>query len=512
MAAERLSMRQTREILRQRWELRRTQREVGQSLGISPSSVWEVVHRAKRGGLVWEEVRSLTEDALEERIYGPKIDKTSRAKPDCAALHTERRKPGVTLELLHLEYLEKNPNGYRYSQFCEIYRRWCKRRRLSMRQVHRAGEKGFFDYSGKKPHYTDQKTGEQIEVELFVAVLGASNYTFAEATLTQKVHDWIGSHVRAFAYFGGVPSLLVPDQLKSGVTKACRYEPEIQRTYEEMAEHYNTVVLPARPAHPRDKAKVEVGVQIAQRWILARMRNQKFFSLDELNERIGELLEELNARTMRIYRASRRDLFEKLDRPALKPLASDRFVCGEWKHAGVNIDYHIEVDGHYYSVHHGLVHERVEARITASTVEVFHKGQRHTSHARSYERGRFTTLTEHMPRSHRENAQWTPSRILHWAKTLGPQTEALAQAILAERPHPEQGFRSCLGIFRLGKRYGNDRLEAASGRALQIGARTYRHVESILKHGLDRVALTPSTETEKPPIDHENIRGRDYYN
>jgi transposase len=437
--------------------------------------------------------------------------KDDRPLPDWGTLHAERRRVGVTLELLHLEYLAQHPDGYRYSAFCERYRRWLKDRHLSMRQEHLAGEKLFVDYSGKKPHYIDGKTGLPVEVELFVAVMGASSFTYVEATATQKGPDFIASHVRAFEFFGGVTGMLVPDQLRSGVTVPCRYEPGIQRTYDELAKHYGTAVVPARPGHPRDKAKVETAVLVAQRWILARLRNQTFFSLDELNQRIWELLDELNDRPMRIYRASRRELFERLDRPALRPLPVERFVYADWKAARVNIDYHVELDGHYYSVPHALVREKVELRITASTVEVIHRNQRVASHPRSSKRGMHTTTAEHMPKSHQQHREWTPSRITHWAGTVGVKTEELVAAILRERTHPEQGYRSCLGILRLGKRYGNERLEAACARALVAGARSYRHVESILKHSLDRVADIEQRSNAKS-IDHENVRGRDYYN
>ena len=301
MAAERLSMRQLKEILRQKLVLGRSHRLIAQSLGVSAGSVGGVVCRAKAAGLDWAQIEMVDEATLETRLYGPPEGTAGaeRPLPDPAYIHAERSKPGVTLELLHLEYLEKHPNGYRYTQFCEGYRRWAKRRRLSMRQVHRAGEKLFVDYSGKRPSIVDPKTGEVIEVELFVAVLGASNYTYAEATRTQQIADWIGAHVRCFDFLGGVPRDVVPDQLKSGVTGACRYEPKIQRTYEELARHYETTVLPARPAHPKDKAKVERAVQVVQRWILARLRHRTFFSIGELNEAIGELLEELNDRTMK---------------------------------------------------------------------------------------------------------------------------------------------------------------------------------------------------------------------
>lgn len=512
MAAERLSMRQLKEVLRQKWVLGRSHRQIAPSVGISAGSVGGALCRATAAGLDWKQVEALDEATLEARLYGPPEGTagTNRPLPDPAYIHAERSRPGVTLELLHLEYLEKHPDGYRYTQFCEVYRRWCKRRRLSMRQVHVAGEKVFVDYSGKQPSIVDPKTGEVIAVELFVAVLGASNFTYAEATLTQQVADWIGAHVRCFEYFDGVPRDVVCDQLKSGVTKACRYEPKIQRTYEELARHYETTVLPARPAHPKDKAKVEVGVQIAQRWILARLRHRTFFSLTELNEAIAELVEDLNDRTMRTYRASRRELFERIDRPALRPLPAERFIIGEWGTAKPNIDYHVDVDGHYYSVPHTLRDETFDIRTTRTTVEIFLRTVRIDCYARSYERGRHTTRTEHMPKAHQAQAEWSPSRLVRWANTIGPQTASLVEAIIAERRHPEQGYRSCLGILRLSKKYGAERLEAACARAVAVGARSYRHVDSILKNGLDRTPLPTETTTTKTAT-HENVRGRDYY-
>ena len=517
MATERLSMRKTREILRQKWAMKRTHREVAASLRVSAGAVGEAVGRGRRAGLeTMAAVDALSDEALDALLYGARRPPaTERPAPDCRYLHAERRRPGVTLELLHLEYLERHPDGYQYTQFCEIYRRWLSWRGLSMRQVHRAGEKLFVDYAGKKPHYFDAGTGERVECELFVAVLGASNFTFAEATRSQTGPDFIQSHVRAFAFLGGVPEAIVPDQLKSGVTTACRYEPGIQRTYEEMALHYGTTVLPARPASPRDKAKVEVAVQIAERWILARLRNETFFSLDALNLRISELLDDLNERTMRLYGTSRRALFERLDQPALRALPAERFVYADWKRCRVNVDYHVEVDHHYYSVPHALIHEELEARFSTMTVELLHGGKRVASHRRSYERGRHTTVAEHMPKAHQKHLEWSPSRIVNWAQTIGPKTAALADAILQERRHPEQGYRSCLGILRLGKRYGDERLEAACARALAVGARSYRHVDSILKAGLDRMPLPEPTEDASPTAvapNHENIRGRNYYN
>jgi len=470
MTTERLSMRQIREILRQKWVLGRPHREVAESLRIGLGTISVVLEKAKQAGLDWPTVQTLTDEALEARLYTRPLvalpASAPRPWPDCAYIHRERRKPGVTLELLHLEYLEKHPDGYRYTQYCEIYRRWLTDRGLSMRQVHRAGEKLFVDYSGKKPALIDSTTGELIEVEFFVAVLGASNYTYAEATRTQQVHDWIGSHERAFAFFGGVTEVVVCDQLKSGVTRPCRYEPGLQHTFEEFGQHYNTVILPARPKRPRDKPKAEVAVQVAQRWILARLRHERFFSLAALNARVRELLEPLNAKVMRAYRASRRELFAQLDQPALRPLPTEPFALGEWTiDARVNIDYHIDVHGHYYSVPYQLLH-----------------------------------------------LEWSPLRLIDWARTIGPQTAALVAAILADRPHPEQGYRSCLGILRLAKGYGGERLEAACGRAGAAQARSYRHVDAILKHGLDRLPLAVEAHAPLTLVPaHENLRGPAYY-
>jgi transposase len=504
-------MRKTREILRQKWGLERSHREVAQSLEVSVGMVSATLVRARATGLTtWAAVEALGEAELEARLYGPSRS-AARAVPDCLWIHSERQRKGVTLELLHHEYLEQHPDGYRYTQFCEHYRRWCRKRRLSMRQVHRAGERLFVDYAGQKPTVVDRETGEAREVELFVAALGASSYTYAEATESQRSADFIASHTRALEFFGGVPELVIPDQLKSGVVRACRYEPGLQRTYEEWAHHCGTTILPARPKKPRDKAIVEVAVQVVERWILARIRHETFFSLAELNARIRELLTELNDRPMRAYGQSRRERFEGLDRPALRPLPAERFEHAEWKHAKVNIDYHVELDRHFYSVPHPLVHERVELRFTATTLEVFHKEQRVAAHRRSPRRGQYTTRPAHMPKAHQKHLQWTPSRLIHWGRSMGPKTAELLEAILADRPHPEQGYRSCLGILRLSKQYGPERLEAACARALPVRARSYRHVQSILKNGLDRVRSADDRKASRPPVRHENVRGGDYY-
>lgn len=515
MSTERLSMRKTKEILRHKWQLGRSHREIAKSLQVSVGAVGTTAARAQEAGLCWDQICQMSEPELEVRLYGRLSEAAlQRPAPDCAWIHRERRRAGVTLELLHQEYLSEHPDGYKYTQFCEQYRKFLAARRLTMRQVHIGGEKMFVDYAGKRPWLVDPGTGQRHQVELFVAVLGASNYTYAEATRTQQGPDFIASHIRAYEFMGGVARDTVCDQLRSGVQTPCRYEPKIQATYELMAQHYGTTILPARPLHPRDKAKVEVGVQIAERWLLGRLRNQTFFELEALNEQLWALLEDLNQRPMRVYRASRAELHQRLDRPSLQPLPTERFVYCLWLTPRVNIDYHVEVDHHYYSAPHGLVHQKVDARVTATTVELYHHSQRVAVHPRSYRPGLHTTKTEHMPKAHQKHLEWSPTRIQHWASTVGPRTQQLVLAILQERPHPEQGYRSCLGILRLGKRYTDARLEAACDRALAGGARSYRHVESILKNGLDRLPLTPADSDPAPakaPGDHPNIRGRGYY-
>jgi transposase len=514
VATERLTMRNAREILRTKWELGLSNREAARSTGSSAGSVDKVLKRARSAGLTsFAEVAALSDDELMARLYSEPQSggvASARPEPDCAWIHRERSRPGVTLDLLHQEYLVQHPGGYQYTAFCDRYREFLKRRGMVMRQPHIAGDKMLVDYSGKRPHIVDVRTGEVIAVELFVAVLGASNYTYAEATRTQQVPDFVGSHARAFAFFGGVSRAVVPDNLKSAIVRACRYEPELQRSYEHMAQHYGTAIVPARPHKPRDKAKVEVAVQIAQRFILARLRDRVFHTLAALNEAMWELLDQLNARTMRTYGKSRRELFESLERATLLPLPTDRFELTEWKKAKVNIDYHVVFRERLYSVPSRYVHEDVWVCATANSVEVQLRGRRIALHARGGN-GRYATLREHMPSAHRAHAEWTPSRILSVAEHVGPATHALCTAILADRPHPEQGFRSCLGIVRLCKRYGDARVESACARSLSVRGRSYRSVESMLRSGLDKVPIANADESAAATAEHENIRGRDYY-
>jgi len=510
MGASRLPMRRIREILRLKYEGGLGHRAIARSCGVGLGTVSEYVGRARRAGLGWPLPPELDDAALEARLFVLAVPGRERASPDLVGIHQELKRAGVTLHLLWEEYRGVQENGYGYSQFCEIYRRWARKLRPSMRQQHRAGEKTFIDFSGKRPHLVDRQTGEEVPVELFVAVLGASGYIYAEATRTQKLDEWVGAHTRMVEYFGGSTELWVPDQLKSAVTKSCRYEPGLNRTYQDLAEHYSTVVVPARPGKAKDKAKVESTVLVAQRWILARLRNRTFFDLGELNEAIWELLEQLNARPLQKLGVSRCELWERLDRPALLPLPANPYELAQWKSCRVNIDYHVEVDHRFYSVPYQLVHEQVEMRYTASIVEAYFKGNRVASHRRRYDRGP-ATLPEHMPSSHRAHAEWTPSRLIRWGEKTGPATGRLVAGILSSRPHPEQGYRACLGIMRLGRHHGDERLEAACARAERLRSYSYRTVKNILASVQDRLPLEDEQAPPAPAPSHHNIRGPQYY-
>jgi len=505
-------MRKVKEILRLKFEVGCGQRQIARSCAIGKTTVAECLARFEDSGLSWAQAAELDEAALEHKLYPPSVAVSAqeRAVPDWPHIHQELRRKGVTLTLLWYEYKGVHPDGYQYSWFCDQYRAWSAKLDVVMRQEHRAGEKLFVDYAGQTIEVVDRRTGEIRAAQIFVAVLGASSYTYAEATWSQQLPDWISSHVRAFAFFGGVPELAVPDNLRSGVSKAHRYEPDLNPTYQDLASHYGVAVLPARVRKPRDKAKAEAGVLLVERWILAALRNRTFFSLEEVNREIARLLKRLNTRPFKKLPGSRRELFEQLDRPALRPLPAQPYAFAEWKKVRVNIDYHVEVEGHYYSVPYQLVRKSLEARYSERTVECFHKGQRVASHVRSQLKGRHTTVAEHMPTSHRQYAEWTPQRLVRWAEKTGPATASLVQNILERRAHPQQGFRSCLGIMRLGKSFGEERLEAACRRALTLGACSYKSIESILRQGLDNRALPEQQELELA-IAHENIRGSDYY-
>src|SRR5579862_6377527 len=467
-----LTMRQLRQMLRLHHE-GASARQIGRVLGAARSTIQDNLERAAKAGLGWPLAVELTDAALEERLFskaGVRPGQRRRREPDWAQVAREMKRPGVNLTVLWEEYRESHPDGYGYSRFCDLYREFERRLSPVMRQHHAAGDKIFVDYSGKKIAIADAQTGEVHSAEIFVGVLGASNFTYAEATFTQSLPDWIGAHVRMFRLLQGVPRLVVPDNLKSAVHKASFYDPDINRSYGAMAAHYNVGILPARPRKPRDKAKVEAGVRFAQTYILGRLRNQTFFSLAEANAAIGEVLERMNGKVMRKLGVSRRQLFESIDRPALQPLPDKEWEYAEWRLARVGLDYHVEVDGFYYSVPHGLIRDEVDVRIGERTIEIFHRGERVGAHQRRYGGQRHGTHAEHMPSAHRRYAEWSPERFRRWAKSIGPNTVGLVTAVLANRPHPEQGFRTCLGILRLYRGIAAERAERVSARALAIGA------------------------------------------
>jgi transposase len=490
-----------------------SKRQIAVSLNIGRTSARDYINRANRAGLGWPLPEELSDGDLEALLFptAVAVSPCLRPPPDWPILHRELRRPGVTLSLLWEEYRAVHPMGFGYSRFCELYRAWKGKLAPTMRQNHVAGEKMFVDYAGATLEVIDPFTGEVQTAQIFVATLGASSLTYAEATWSQKLPDWIGSHTRAFSYFGGVPRQVVPDNLKAAVVKACLYDPEVNRTYAEMAAHYDTAIVPARPRKPRDKAKVEVGVQVVERRILARLRNRRFFSLAEANQAIAELLEELNGRVTKHLGASRRRLFEAIEQATLKPLPTQAYEYAEWKRRRAGLDYHVEVAKHYYSVPHALAKQRLWARITDRTIEVFHKDRRVAAHLRGPANRRHTTVDEHMPSAHRRHASWSLERIRRDAEANGPNTEILVDLILANRPHPEQGFRSCIGILRLARSHGEARLEAACERALEIGALSYSSLASILKNNLDRRKPAKSSEPTSPAIKHGNIRGPQYF-
>ena len=513
MSQKRLSMRKVKEVLRLRFELGLDYRQIAGSCRVSHVTVGKYLSRFAAAGLSWPLPADIDDGELMRRLHGTTKVETAplRPLPDPAELHRELRRKGVTLQGLWQEYREDHPEGYGYTQFCEHYHRFEQRLRPSLRQQYLAGERLFVDFAGVTIPVYDQDTGLIKQAQLFVATLGASNYTYAEATASQQLDDWIGAHVRAFEYFGGVTQLIIPDNLKSGVSRACLYDPDVNPTYQDMAAHYGTAVLPTRSGHARDKAKVESAVLIAERWIIAVLRHRKFFSLAELNAAIRELLVKFNNRRFNKLPGTRAEWFRDLDAPALRPLPPAPYELARWHKAGVNIDYHVAVDGHYYSVPYPLIKQTVEVRLTATTVELLHRGRRVAAHARSFVKGSFTTIPEHRPKAHQRHLEWTPGRIVAWAASVGTHCAAVVQWIIESKPHPEQGYRSCLGLLRLAKTHGDERVEAACRRALNFQTCTYRSVKSILAANLDRQPLA-SEEAPAATRAHVNVRGRAYYN
>ena len=511
MARQPKSMRQIKEILRLKFQHHLSVREIARSCAVPTSTVGDYLKRAEAAGLSGPIPEDWTEEQILERLLGvpDPSPELPQPLPDWSEIHQELRRKSVTLRLLWQEYRRNHPEGYGYSRFCELYDRWAGTLDPVLRQVHRPGEKMFVDWAGQTIPICNSIDATVAPAFLFVAVLGASNKTYAEAFLNQKLGSWIAAHCHAYEFFGGVPRVTVPDNPKTAVIKACRYEPLLHASYQDMAEHYGTLIIPARPRRPKDKAKAEAAVLIAERQILAALRDQKFFEVGQLNTALGARLIDLNAQRFQKLEGSRDSWFEAQEKSALLPLPAQRYELAIWEKATVNIDYHVVADKHYYSAPHSLIHVELDVRLTESTVELFHRGKRIAAHARSFAPGQFTTLEEHRPKSHQRYLQWTPSRLIHWAGKVGPSCAKLVEHILHSRPHPEMGFRSVLGIMRLGKGVGENRLEAACRRALHFGACSYRSIQSILDHQLDQQPLEQERPLKTP--NHDNVRGRDYY-
>jgi len=514
-------MRKVLDILRLAHEGGRSQREIAGSLALSQSTVSECLSRFRASGLAWPLPPEVDETTLEARLFArPALPAGGdRPLPDWATMHRELKRTGVTLQLLWVEYQEAHAGTpervhcYQYTQFCARYHAWASRLEPVLRQEHKAGERTFVDYAGPTMEVLDLETGELRAAQIFVGALGASHLLFAEATWTQQLPDWIASHVRMAEFYGGVTALTVPDNLKSGVTHACFYEPEVNATYQDFATHYGTAILPTRAAKPRDKAKVEGGVLIVEREIMAPLRNHRFTSLAQLNAAIAERLAIVNARPFQLLPGSRRSVFEALERATLRPLPLERYEFAEWRTAKVHIDYHVSVERHFYSVPHALLKATVRVRLTATMVEILHGGTRVAAHRRQVgpsSHGRYTTEAAHRPKSHQAHLEWTPDRLIRWGREIGPAVAAVVAHILEHKPHPEQGYRSCLGLLTLAKRYTPLRLEAACARARVTGTLTYRSVKSILIAGLDRQPLDEPL-TLQLPAQHAHVRGAAYY-
>lgn len=514
MPRRKLSMRKIKEVARLKASGLKI-RAIARSCTIPRSTVQDYLNRLENAGLSWPFADGLSEEQLDEKLFNRPVSSGRNVNmplPDWDQVDRQFRLKGVTLQLLWEEYRAVHTDGYGYSQFCVLYRQWKQTLDICMRQRHRAGEKLFVDYAGMTMPITDRATGATHPAQIFVAALGASQYIYAEATRTQQLADWIGSHVRSFDHLGGVPEVVVPDNLRSGVSRACRYEPDINPTYADLASYYDTAVIPARPRKAQDKAKVESAVQIVERQVLARLRDRTFFSVGELNRAMVPLLRAVNTRAFQKLDASRLELFEQIDKPALKPLPARPYEYCEYVQPKVNIDYHVEVRGHYYSVPFKLRGQRVDVRITARMVEVLHRGGRVASHVRDDRKGSHTTEPSHMPKAHRAHLEWSPSRLIHWAGTIGPQCAKAVETIIRSRPHPEQGYRACLGLMRLGKGYGSERLEAACRRAVALDVCAYRSIKAMLETGKD---AEPLPSQGQPPDTcskhHNNVRGKDYY-
>lgn len=499
-------MRQIKDVLRLNLELHHSQRHIAASLGISKGVVAKYLKLASDAGLHWPQIASMSEADLHNRLLGSAARASSFVAPDFALMHQELRRKGMTLMLLWQEHSERHPDAaiHSYSQFCENYRRFAKTLKRSMRQIHRAGEKLFIDYAGPTVALVDGG-----RAHIFVAALGASGYTFAYATPRETMGDWLGATAQALRFYGGCTELIVPDNPRALIANPDRYEPRANDTVLDFARHYNTSVLPARPRRPQDKAKAESAVQVVERWILMRLRHHRFETVDEVNDAIAPLLHQLNNKPFQKLPGSRASVFAQIDAPALRALPMQAWELAEFKTVKVHIDSHVQFDEHYYSVPHPLIGQQMEVRATQRCVEVLHRGQRVASHARSAHKGKFTTVPEHLPKAYRAHLQWSPERLIHWGLDIGAATGSLVRRMLEARQHPEHGYRACLALLSLAKRYGKPRLEAACLISLELGTTKGSHVRDILANGRDLVK--PSTTPEWVSPAHANVRGAAYY-
>lgn len=509
MPRKRTTMSKIKDVLRLKFEAHLSNRDVGRCLKIGAATVSDILSRFHSADLPWPIPETLTDKQLQARLYPVAPAHHGKRPPDYPMLHQELKRKGMTKLLLWQEYREQEPEtAYGYTQFCSLYQTWLGKQKRSMRQHHIAGDKLFIDYCGPTLPIVNPDTGECRRAQIFVATLGASNYTYVEACAGQDSESWLMAHVNAFEFFGGVPRLLVPDNLRAAVTKADRYEPVLNENYAKLARHYNTAVMPARPYKPKDKAKAENAVLIVERWLLMRLRHRTFHTLADLNLALRELLTELNSRPQRIQPGSRQALFEQLDKPALTPLPEHRYEYVDSKRAKVGPDYHVLYLRHAYSVPHCLVGEPLELEATARLVRLYHHGQLVAQHPRKYKAGGFSTIEEHMPQAHQKQ-KWSAKRLLDWGESIGPGTREVVARHLNSRKHPEQAYRSCLGLLNLGRSYGDSRLEAACSKALLMGRPHRQTVLNLLKH--NREGQEPE-QRQEAVFEHINLRGSDYYN
>ena len=514
MPRKKITMRKIKEIFRLKYQLNLSNSKISKSLMISKSSVSKYIDYASEKGLSWEQVKDLSETELKNLLFFEEDKITNKSKkqlPDWKSVFEELKQKGVTLLLLWNEYKEEYPDGYKYSQYCDLYKKWRKKLNPSMRQNHKGGEKLFIDYAGVKVPIINSVEGKIRGANIFVATFGASNYFYTEAHFEQTKKNWINAHVRAFEYFRGVSEILVPDNLKAGVTSPCYYEPDINATYHEMSEHYNIVVIPARVRKPKDKAAVEVCVQVIEQSILAVIRKRQYFSISQLNKDLRYYMEQINNREMKHIGKSRKELFEIVDFPNLKPLPQRDFIFTEWKKAKVGIDYHVRFDSNFYSVPYKYIHSNTDIKATERIIEVFLNGESIASHMRAYEVYNYITKEEHMPQNHQDMLKWTPKRIKDWANKIGTQTGLLISELIKSRAHPEQAYRSCLGILGLAREYDNNSLELACKRANHFGSLSYKKVKNILKSGLFQEDTEEAIINETVSSDHSNLRGKEYY-